>query len=105
MKMYSPIVKNLHLAIRDVLHHLRGGKGFDEEAFKGLFTALEACEVEWTNSDTIPKSAVSLLVDLQRIIENCAYAYPGDEGERIRRESYVVGDLISKIVPWEGPPI
>jgi hypothetical protein len=102
---YSSTVETLHLAIRDVLQHLRRGKGFDEEAFRGLETALEDCEVAWKNSDAIPKSAVSLLVDLQRIIENCAYAYPGDEGERIRRESYVVGDLISKIVPWEGPRI
>lgn len=103
--MYSPIVKKLHLAIRDVLHHLRGGKGYNEKSFNELFTALQACEESWKSCEEIPKSAVSLLVDLQCIIGNSAYPYPGEEGEKIRRASSKVGELISRIAPWQGPPI
>lgn len=103
--MQDEITKQLDLTSGAVLMTLRGGYGFDEGKFKALYSVLRRCAELWAHSASIPKPAVSLLLNLQRAIENCGYAYPGDEGERIRRESYVVGDLISKIVPWEGPPI
>jgi len=103
--LYTPDVEKLQMAIRAVLRQLRGGFGFDEAKFDRLFEVLEECAVIWRGSETLPRLAVSLLVDLERVIENCSYPYSDAKREKIQSAAYKVGELIAKIVPWEGPPV
>ena len=88
-----------------MLRQLRGGLGFDEAKFNELFEVLEECAIIWKGSETLPRLAVSLLVDLQRVIENCSYPYSDAKREKIQEAAYKVGELIAKIVPWEGPTV
>src|SRR5947207_14256587 len=103
--MYSLIIEELDLAIGNVLRPLRSGEGFEKAKVEDPYAVLENCAEVWADSDTIPKLAASLLVNLSVTIEDCAYPYPRDEAEKIRKASYKVRELISKVVPWRGPPI
>jgi hypothetical protein len=92
------IETELEAAAREVEYTLRGAGGLDAAQADRLRMALRAAAQRWKASSTISKSAALLLVDLAMGLESCGFAYPGEEGQRIREFAYEVSDLVRECV-------
>jgi hypothetical protein len=77
---------------------LRNGEGMDEIALKNLRDALRACAAAWRDSDTIPKRAANVLVDLSPAIEASSYLYDEDYAARVRDVYLEIADLVRDCV-------
>src|SRR2546421_144263 len=75
---------------------LRTGQGWNERRFQELCSVLRACAREWSDSHTVPKTAVNVIVDLFPAVESCSHLafYQGEEAQRIRDGAMTLGDLI-----------
>jgi hypothetical protein len=92
------IETELQAAAADLAYTVRGGGGLHAAQADRLRMALRAAADSWKSSTTIPKSAANLLVDLAPGIESCGFAYPGEEGQRIREFAYELSDLVRACV-------
>lgn len=77
---------------------LRMMKGFDEEEFKELCAALQACAKDWEKSELIPKIGANILVDLYPAMLSASYLYPADIGQMVREQAEFVADLVRACV-------
>ena len=99
----QPMVQELDAAVEAFLVPLRRGDGFGESQFRDLCSVLHKCAVVWAESESIPKHAANIFIDLQRAIENCSYAYGNEEGSRIQGAAFEVAKLLREILPSDEP--
>ena len=76
---------------------LRAGDGFDENKFRELCRVLEQCAHEWAGSNSIPKKAANLMIELWAGIQKCQSVYTDDEQTRISLAADVILDLSLKV--------
>ncbi|WP_043265911.1 hypothetical protein [Streptomyces sp. CT34] len=77
---------------------LRMRRGFDEMAFNQLKTALAQCAESWASSDTIPRLAANILVDIFPATEGNSPLYSGPEAEKITEAAYELQELVTECV-------
>lgn len=78
---------------------LRSGEGYRDDLFHDLCEAIRSCGRLWQDSDSIPKLAANLFVDLASGIEASSYAYSdSQEAETIQKASYIIGDLVRETI-------
>src|SRR6266550_7679990 len=96
--MQDSTVSDLLVAAEEFSSPLRAGVGFDENAFQHLCDVLGDLARQWSDSDSIPKLAANVLVDLWPGVQNCSYLYEGDEANRIMKAADMIATLTREIV-------
>jgi hypothetical protein len=96
--MLDEPVSELIRATEEVLTPLRVGDGFNQSSFMELCRVLEDIARQWRTLDSIPKSAVNVLIDLWPGIQSCSYLYEGEEANQIMKAADTVADLTRDIV-------
>ena len=78
---------------------IRSGEGYQEHLFQDLCAAIYTCGTIWRESDSIPKRAANLFVDLASGIESSSYAYTNAHSmEAIQKAADIIGALVREAV-------
>ncbi|WP_236060775.1 hypothetical protein [Actinacidiphila acididurans] len=77
---------------------LRMRKGFDENAYLTLKTALQACAESWVSLDAIPRLGANILVDIFPATEGNVGLYTGEAADRVMEAAYELQELVGECV-------
>ncbi|MFC1438034.1 hypothetical protein ABUW04_07160 [Streptacidiphilus sp. N1-10] len=81
---------------------MRMRDGFNEASYVALKEALAACAVTWAESDTIPRLAVNVLVDILPTMDSFVEAYENPSMRtKIREAAFDLQELIWQCVAVE----
>lgn len=83
---------------------LRMRKGFDEDAYTALTSALQACADAWASQDAIPKLGANILVDIFSATEGNIALYEDDAAQRVTEAAFELQDLVGQCVALDGEP-
>ena len=81
---------------------VREGAGIDERLLENLKTALQAFAESWASSDSIPRMAANILVDIYPATESNASLYDETESEKITQAAYELHELVGECVALAG---
>lgn len=73
---------------------LRMGKGYDQGKFEEVCIALRECAKEWAKNDSIPKSAVALLIGISPAFFSVLEYYDKNVVDKINLAEATIQDII-----------
>ncbi|KAK2765632.1 hypothetical protein FQN54_008486 [Arachnomyces sp. PD_36] len=77
---------------------LRMKKGFNDEQYQHLQSALKELATEWADLDHLPRDVVNVLVDVFPVMESNAGVYTGELKEKIMDAAFSLHDLVQECV-------
>ena len=77
---------------------VREGEGLDDGLLESLKSALQSFADSWASSDSIPRLAANILVDIFPATESNASLYDETEAERITQAAYELHELVGECV-------
>jgi hypothetical protein len=96
------VTARLEEATVDFLVALRSKDGFQQDLYNRLVDVLRECVPVWQDADSIPRSVVSLLVEIVPSAQASADLYPEPVRQRILDASFELYDLIMEGVGEAG---